>query len=65
MQILLIGNFNEKDTNLVNGQTLKSDLIYETLKEIDNYQIKRINTNRLIKDFFKVLRKIKKENKNK
>lgn len=63
MQILLIGNFNEKDTNLVNGQTLKSDLIYETLKEIDNYQIKRINTNRLIKDFFKVLFFFKKTEK--
>lgn len=53
MKILLIGNFNEKKTNLVNGQTIKSDLIYEALKE--KFNVERINTNLLKTNFFSLL----------
>lgn len=53
MKILLIGNFNEKETNLVNGQTIKSDLIYEALKE--KFNVERINTNLLKTNFFSLL----------
>lgn len=63
MKILLIGNFNEKDTRLVNGQTLKSDLIYKALCEIEEYQIERVNTNILKKDIFKILFDLKKNDK--
>lgn len=63
MQILLIGNFNEENTKLVNGQTLKSDLIYKTLTEIREYEVKKINTNILKEDIFKLLPLLRKSNK--
>lgn len=44
MKILIIGNFSSSSTKEeVNGQTIKSDLVYQALKNL-NYSLEKINT---------------------
>lgn len=58
MKILLIGNFSEDNDILINGQTIKSDIIYKSMSEIEQVEVLKINTNLLKKKkilFFKIL----------
>lgn len=64
MRVLLIGNFSEGETLLINGQTIKSDIIYKSMSEITQLEVLKLNTNLLkhkkklfIKDLFSKVKK--------
>lgn len=65
MKILIVGNFSNFNDSKekINGQTIKSDLVYDSLNKL-NYSLKKINTKNLkIKNLFMFKNEIKKADK--